>query len=243
MRAAIESVVAPLREGPEVVVLSEENIVGVPEHMLKVPSYPQAERNVGRLASLAGRAEVMLFLSIRSYDTLLPSAYVETLKHAPPSPGGFQEAVAELLARSPGWFDLVSRIRAAAPDIPLRIWRQEDYRANARAIMETVCGCALGPLPEISDPTWTRSPSASAVATVEALPRNLPRAERLMRVREIFAAAEPGARPFPAVRHGGAPAVARPVRGGPRAHRARLSRCADALRAKGARGLSWSAGA
>ena len=199
MRAAIELVVAPLRAGPEVVVLSEENIVGVPEHMLRVPSYPQAERNVGRLASLAGRAEVVFFLSIRSYDTLLPSAYVETLKHAPPPPGGFREAVAELLAGSSGWFDLVARIRAAAPGIPLRIWRQEDYRANARAIMETVCGCALGSLPEISDPTWTRSPSAGAIATAEALPRDLPRAERLTRVRAIFAAAEPGAdrfRPF-----------------------------------------------
>ena len=196
MRAAIESVVAPLRAGPEVVVLSEENIIGVPEHMLEVPSYPQAERNVGRLASLADRAEVTFFLSIRSYDTLIPSAYVETLKHAPPPPGGFQAAVAELLSGSSGWFDLVSRIRAAAPGIPLRIWRQEDYRANAQAIMEAFCGSPLGPLPEISDPTWTRSPSAGAIATAEALPRDLPRAERLTRVREIFAAGEPGADPF-----------------------------------------------
>ena len=81
----------------------------------------------------------------------------------------------------------------------MRIWRQEDYRANARAIMEDVCGCALGTLPEISDPTWTRSPSASAIAEAEALPADLPRPERLARVREIFAASEPGAdrfRPF-----------------------------------------------
>jgi hypothetical protein len=78
----------------------------------------------------------------------------------------------------------------------LRIWRQEDYRANARAIMEAISGRPLGPLPEISDPTWTRSPSVGAVATVEALPRALPRNERLARVRRIFAAAEPGADPF-----------------------------------------------
>ena len=190
---------APLRVGPEVVVLSEENIIGVPEHMLMVPSYPQAELNVGRLASLAGRAEVMFFLSIRSYDTLLPSAYVETLKHALPPPGGFQEAVAELLARSPSWFDFVSRSAPRRLASPCGIWRQEDYRANARAIMEAVCGCALAPLPEISDPTGTRSPSADAIATAEAMPRDLPRAERLTRVREIFSAAEPGAdrfRPF-----------------------------------------------
>jgi hypothetical protein len=199
MRDAIEAAVAPLRIGPEVVVLSEENIVGVPEHILAVPFYPQVAVNVARLASLASRAEVMFFLSIRGYDTLLPSAYVETLKHAPPPPGGFEGARARLIAEPPSWFDLVSRIRAAAPEIPLRIWRQEDYRANAREIMEAVCGCALGPLPEISDPTWTRSPSASAIAAAEALPADLPRPEWQARVREIFAAAEPGAdrfRPF-----------------------------------------------
>jgi hypothetical protein len=196
MRAAIESVLAPLRAGPEIVVISEENILGVPGHMLKLPCYSQAARNVNRLVSLAGRAEVVFFLSIRSYDTLLPSAYVETLKHAPPPPGGFREAVGALLAGSSGWFDLVSRIRAAAPGVPLRIWRQEDYRANARAIMEAVSGRVLGPLPEISDPTWTRSPSAGAVAAAEALPRDLPPGERLARVRAIFAAADPGADPF-----------------------------------------------
>jgi hypothetical protein len=199
MRDAIEAVVAPLRIGPEVVVLSEENIVGVPEHILATPFYPQAAQSVARLASLGSRAEVVFFLSIRGYDTFLPSAYVETLKHAPPPPGGFQGARARLLAEPPSWFDLVSRIRDAAPEIPLRIWRQEDYRANARAIMEEVCGRPLGPLPEISDPTWTRSPSASAIAAAEALPADLPAVERQARVREIFAASEPGAdrfRPF-----------------------------------------------
>ena len=92
MRDAIEAVLAPLRIGPEVVAFSEENILGVPGHMLAAPLYPRAAVNLGRLASLAGRAEVVFFLSIRSYDTLIPSAYVETLKHAPPPPGGFREA-------------------------------------------------------------------------------------------------------------------------------------------------------
>jgi hypothetical protein len=202
MRGAIEAVVTPLRAGPAVVVLSEENILGVPEHMLREPIYPQVALNLGRLASLAGRAEVVLFLAIRSYDTLIPSAYVETLKYAPPPPGGFEEARERLLSSPPSWFELVSRIRAAAPEIPLRIWRHEDYRANARAILEALCGCALGPLPEISDPARTRSPSAGAIALAEALPRDLPRAERPARVRAIFAAvdsADPGAdrfRPF-----------------------------------------------
>ena len=53
MRARSRAALAPLRIGPEVVAFSEENIVGVPEHMLMVPLYPRAAANVGRLASLA----------------------------------------------------------------------------------------------------------------------------------------------------------------------------------------------
>ena len=172
MRDAIEAAVAPLRIGPEVVVLSEENIVGVPEHILAVPFYPQVGVNVARLASLASRAEVMFFLSIRSYDTLLPSAYVETLKHAPPPPGGFRRCAGA--AARPSRRAGSTSCRGSAPRrrrSPCGFWRQEDYRANAREIMEAVCGCSLGPLPEISDPTWTRSPSASAIAAAEAFAR------------------------------------------------------------------------
>jgi hypothetical protein len=191
MRDAIEAIIEPLRLGPEVVVLSEENILGRPDQVFEEPFYPQVGQTVGRLASLAARAELELFLSIRSYDTFLPSAYAEHLKHTAPPPGGFEGMRERLVERPPSWYDLVRRIRAAAPMARLRIWRQEDYRANDAAIMAEVCGCPLPPLPEISDPTWTRSPSAAAIATAEALPADLPYGERRARVHDIFAASEP----------------------------------------------------
>jgi len=152
MRDAIETRVEPVRIGPAVVVLSEENILGLPHHVLTPAFYPQTAQGIGRLASLGLQAELRLFLSIRSYDTLLPAAYAEALKHASPLPGGFAAARARLLATPPSWFDLVSRIRAAAPALPLRIWRQEDYRKNAEAIMEVLCGRPLGPLPDSPRP-------------------------------------------------------------------------------------------
>ena len=192
MRDAIEARVEPVRIGPDVVVLSEENILGVPSHILSPSFYPQASQQVGRLASLGLRAELRLFLSIRSYDTLLPSAYAEALKYAVPPPGGFAATKARLLAKPPSWYDLVTRIDAAAPTVPLRIWRQEDYRANDRAIMEVLCGRPLGPLPAIPDPARTRSPSAAAIVAAEALPTTLSYKERLARVREIYATVEPG---------------------------------------------------
>ena len=104
------------------------------------------------LATLASRAEVTLFLSIRSFDTQLPSAYVQELKFMAPIGGGFDGIRRRVLARPPSWFDMVRRIRAAAPGIPLRVWRQEDYRDNPRAILSALCGVEVGPLPEIEDP-------------------------------------------------------------------------------------------
>lgn len=188
MREAIEAVVAPLRLGPETVVLSEENILGVPEQILRQPFYPQAAQSIARLASLAGRARLVMFLSIRGYDTLLPSAYAESLKFRPPRPGGFVGA--RLAARPPSWHDLVSQIHRAAPGVPLRIWRQEDYRENAAAIMSEVCGLELGPLPDISDPSWTRSPTVEGIRAAEALDPGLSMQARRERVGEIYATAE-----------------------------------------------------
>ena len=211
MRDAIESVVAPLRAGPEVVVLSEENIIGVPEHMLKAPSYPQAEPNVGRLASLAGRAEVMFFLSIRSYDTLLPSAYVETLKHALPPPGGFQEAVARAACQAA---ELV-RPRVADPRRGARhpladlaaggLSRQcpGDHGGGLRLCARAPAGnlrSHLDPLALGGGDRDGRGAAAGSPArrAAGAGPRDL----RRRRARR---------RPLPAVRHGGAPAAARPA--------------------------------
>ena len=70
------------------------------------------------------------------------------------------------------------------------MWRQEDYRGHAAAILAGVCGLdEVGPLPEIADPAWTRSPDLAAIRAAEALPAGMPEAERRARVRAIFAAA------------------------------------------------------
>ncbi len=184
----------PLRAGPGAIVLSEEKFLGGSQHVFADPLYPQAGRIARLLASLAGRAEVVFFLSIRSFEQQLPSAYVQELKFLPPLEGGFENIKARVLARPPSWFDLVRRIRAAAPEIPLRIWRQEDYRANAGAILAALCGREIGPLPAIEDPPWTKSPDLAAIREAEALPPDMPRDDRRIRALEIFADSGAGAR-------------------------------------------------
>ena len=184
----------PLRAGPATLVLSEEKLLGGSQQVFAAPMYPVADRTVRLLASLAGRAEVALFLSIRSLDAQMPSAYVQELKFLPPLEGGFENIRARVLARPPSWFDLVRRIRAAAPAVPLRVWRQEDYRANSAAILTALCGRDIGPLPDMADPYWTKSPDLAAVRAAEALPADMPRDARRARVLEIFRTAGDGPR-------------------------------------------------
>lgn len=184
----------PLREGPETVVLSEEKLMGAPRKVFSDPFYPMIEHIVPTLATLGGRADVALFLSIRSFDAQLASTYAQELRVLPPPEGGFEAIRARVVARPPSWYELARRIRKAAPGAPLRIWRQEDYRDHAREIMTELVGCDTGALPVLDDPVRTKSPSLEAIREAEALPRTLSAAERRRRVDTIFAEAGPGTR-------------------------------------------------
>jgi hypothetical protein len=192
VRRALDARLAPLRAGPATVVLSEEKLIGGSQHVFSEPIYPQLERTVRLLATLGKGADLTLFLSIRSFDTQLPSAYVQELKYMTPIAGGFENLRRRVLARPPSWFEMVRRIRTAAPGVPLRVWRQEDYRGHAREILSALCGLDVGPPPAVEDPTWTKSPDLEAIRAAEALPLEMPLAERQRRVREIFAAAAEG---------------------------------------------------
>ena len=77
----------PVREGPETLFFSEEKLIGNARSVFSQPLYPMIEKIVPLLASLS-RANLTLFLSIRSLDTQLPSAYAHELKYMPPAREG-----------------------------------------------------------------------------------------------------------------------------------------------------------
>lgn len=193
-RRLVAEILEPMRHGPDTLVVSEEKFLGTPRRVFSEPFYPMVEHIVPTLASLGEKADVTLFLSIRSFDTHLPSTYAQELRVLPPPEGGFEAIRRRVLAKPPSWFELVRRIRKAAPDTPLRVWRQEDYRDNKEAILSAFVGCDTGPLPDLDDPTRTKSPSLEAIREAESLPRDLPAAERRKLVDEIFASAGPGTR-------------------------------------------------
>ena len=192
VRQLVADALEPLRQGPRTLILSEEKLLGAPRRIFEEPAYPLVEQVVPRLAALGGK--VTLFLSIRGFDRHLPSTYAQELRVLPPSDGGFEAIRRRVMERPPSWFELILRIRRAAPGVPLRVWRQEDYRAHREAIVADLVGRATGPLPEIPVPVRTRSPSLEAIRLAEALPARLPVHERRARVDAIFAEGGEGTR-------------------------------------------------
>lgn len=186
--------VDPLRMGPETVILSEENLIGALPTLNPGKFYPSADTCIARLRGLKRQSDVVFFLSIRSFDAQIPSSYAQTLRLAPPVEGGFETIRKQLLAAPPSWLDFVRRIRRSAPDVPLVIWKHEDYRVHAEEIIASLCGRPIGPLPQVEDPPGTRSPSADGIRAAEALPRDLPVEERRARVDEIYRQSFDGAR-------------------------------------------------
>jgi hypothetical protein len=194
VRQLVAEALEPLRQGPRTLILSEEKLLGAPRRVFEEPAYPLVEQVVPRLAALGGRGKVTLFLSIRGFDRHLPSTYAQELRVLPPSDGGFEAIRRRVMERPPSWFELILRIRRAAPGVPLRVWRQEDYRAHREAIVASLVGRATGPLPEIPVPVRTRSPSLEAIRLAEALPAGLPAHERRAEVDAIFAEGGEGTR-------------------------------------------------
>ena len=191
MRRDLEKALAPLRSGPDRVLLSEENFLGHMHEAVALPIYSQAEWRLRGLASLRGRANLQLFLSIRSMDRFLAASYAEALRHFP-----FQVTLAarkqQILMHPPRWVDLVRRIRHAFPGVAIDVWRYEDYQDHAAAITAMVCGTDPGPLPNLPRPVMTQTPSDAAVAEAERLGFGLSHTERAEHVGRIYAAAPAG---------------------------------------------------
>ncbi len=190
-RRIVDRYVAPLRRGPDTVVLSEEKLLGDTQHIFSEPPYPAIEKVVPLLAALGRAADLTLFFTVRAFDRHLPSAYAQELRFRPPGPGGFEAIRKRVIARPPSWYEMVRRIRACAPGVPLRVWRYEDYRDNARTILSLLCGNDVGPIPKVEDPFWTASPGIEAIREAEQLSTDLGPAERRLRVLDIWKNADP----------------------------------------------------
>ncbi len=190
---------AALRQGPDIVLLSDEDLLGYSDDLLAPVLYPRF-RGTHLIQSLAHRAPVVLFLSIRAYDTLLPSAYAQLLKSHVTQPAWQSRVAAEVTAAPPSWPDLITRLLETFPSATLRVWQQENYRTHWQTFLTALAGGNMGVFPDLPPPKRTASPSAEAICAAEALPGELSLRNRRVQVRQLyedFAAREERARWHP----------------------------------------------
>lgn len=113
---------------------SDENILGTTANALAL--YPDPAAALRYFAD----CELSIFLCVRHYETFLPSAWGERLWHHPVRP--FRPVLPKRR-----WSDLVGDLQSALPDVPIRVWRYEDYREHAEAVIRYYAGGAVERLP------------------------------------------------------------------------------------------------
>lgn len=173
-----------LRSPLPTLLLAEEQLLGFVPDLLEPRPYRELEVRLGRLDRLVGDAEAALFLAVRSPATLLPSAYAHKLCRGNWR-GDFAPIARRALARPPSWTRLAERIRAAMPGRPLRVWTFEDFLSDPSPVMDALVGRPLSPWSLPSAPPETRSPSAEAMAAMQAIHFWVPRRMRRRRCAEL----------------------------------------------------------
>lgn len=152
------------------IVFSEEVIIGNKlTDLFAETTYPNIEDRLGIIRRLLRKNSVKLFLSIRSFDRVLPGAYATELIRNPSAPAILQRFLTFLDAKPPSWVAVIERVLAAAPGAELRVWRQEDYRDKPQDILSEFAGVTIDRMPELPPPPSTVTPSDDAIRMVESL--------------------------------------------------------------------------
>jgi len=188
-RYAISRAVNPLRQNATTVAISEENLLGDSRGLLTQTFYPDAAIRLKPFETLARSAELHIFLSVRSFDEIIPAAYAQVLKDKLFRPGtdiSFEPIGAKFRAKSPSWTELIRRLRVALPSAHLKVWRFEDYLDYKSLVLTELCGVRVDCETVLPPPRLTQTPSHGAIKRMEELDSSLPIEEYQSAIEEII---------------------------------------------------------
>lgn len=191
-RSLAEMLVLP-PQLPRRFILSEEDILGSSADLL-TGLYPHARPRLEAWAAIAPPGAAEVFLAIRDYAGLLPSAYSQALRDGSPVPP-FAACLDPWITGTLSWVSLVETAIAVFGPGRLTVWTTEHYLANPAAVLSAFAGMALAEA-RPGAPSATSRLSAETVRALEQLP---PAARREAAAR-LAAEATPGTRfdPLPA---------------------------------------------
>ena len=128
---------------PNRLVMANPNFICIPNRIFDNGIfYEQAEFKVTSLIGLFPEDQIELFLALRNPATFLPEAFAEAKTD---DFGQFMQGMAPQDIR---WSDLVRRIRACAPQVPLTVWCNEDTPLLWAQLIRDIAG--LDPMTRIT---------------------------------------------------------------------------------------------
>jgi len=162
----------PLARRPARMILSDENIPGLPAHCVTTGKlYCYRQEFLRRFARRLPLPVSEVFLAVRGYTDFFASSYVEYLRAATTTTTGRMVTPEEMrhhvLARLPEWHSVLRDFAAAFPEARIHVWRFEDFRPLEPRILQSMCGDAVdvGKLKEAQ--ARRARPTASARAVEE----------------------------------------------------------------------------
>lgn len=188
-RLLLDEMLKPPPQIPRSFILSEEDILGSSADLLTT-LYPHARVRLLAWAAMAPHEAVEVFLAIRDYAGLLPSAYSQALRDGS-TPPPFAACRDAWLAGGLSWADLVGTIADVFGPSRVTVWTMEHYLANPSAVLSAFAGM---PLPEVKRgaPSDTTRLSASLVRDIAALDPGLALAARRAAAQRLVDQAAPG---------------------------------------------------
>ena len=155
----------------ETIIISDENILGTIVDGLSTKPYEDLDRKLDFIRHLSKEFLIKIFFSIRSFDEVLPGAYITALRFYPKEAIIAKEKLLYDLENEifPSWVDVIGRLKLALPKIGFKIWTQEDYRNHSNQIIFELLGTTVRRIPVIPPPKETITPSYAAIIEVEKM--------------------------------------------------------------------------
>lgn len=124
------------------ILISEEDILGS-SFSLMAGMYPQGVNRLRQWKELLGESSVTVFLSIRNYRDILPSAYSQGVRDGALLPD-FDHVLNYWKTARPSWCELIQRIQTEFAHARLVVWSFEKYIQNPDVVINKFVGCNLG---------------------------------------------------------------------------------------------------
>lgn len=162
----------PLAARPARMILSDENLPGLPAHCVTTGKLYEHRRAFFK--AFARRMPLPIsdaFFAVRNYADFFASSYVEYLRAATTTTRGHMDTPEvmrrRLFAGLPNWGHVFDDFEAAFPGVRIHIWRFEDFRALTPRILAALCGDGIDVTNLAPPKDRNARPSASARAVEE----------------------------------------------------------------------------